>query len=247
MKYRSKRGTIINIPDGLDPKRVKAIKADADAGYGTRAQKTADRLGKKVASNMENLPKVGETPEGQPVTPELFDDKNKIIDPDLVLKNMPEVPGSTNLQEDVDKARNAAYSYMTKDYESQKMREMEDAKQELANRGIPYSPGTTYDPNTKDLYGQVTGGINRKYQDLYDQAQNRAIEQGNTILGTESGVAKNANEAFMSAVLGLSDDQLKRYGIDKDYQSKMAAIRKSGSSSSGGGGGANTGGGFEIV
>lgn len=46
MKYRSKKGTVINIPDGLTPKQIAAIKADADAGYGTRAQETANRLAK---------------------------------------------------------------------------------------------------------------------------------------------------------------------------------------------------------
>jgi len=45
MKYRSKLGTVINIPDGLGPKQIAKIKADADAGYGTRAQATAKKLG----------------------------------------------------------------------------------------------------------------------------------------------------------------------------------------------------------
>lgn len=45
MRYTSKLGTVIRIPDSLSPKQIAAIKADADAGYGTRAQETAKRLG----------------------------------------------------------------------------------------------------------------------------------------------------------------------------------------------------------
>lgn len=62
MKYKSKRGTVINIPDGLNPKQIAAIKADADAGYGTRAQQTANKLGEKIAAQP--------APTAQPTQPE---------------------------------------------------------------------------------------------------------------------------------------------------------------------------------
>lgn len=49
-KYVSKKGTTINIPDGLTSAQVASIKADADAGYGTRAQATATKLGQSLTS-----------------------------------------------------------------------------------------------------------------------------------------------------------------------------------------------------
>ena len=70
MKYRSKKGTVINIPDGLTPGQIKAIKADADSGYGTRAQNTANSLGKKNGNSGGKILKTpkGETPIVDPAT-----------------------------------------------------------------------------------------------------------------------------------------------------------------------------------
>jgi len=65
MKYKSSKGTIVNIPDGLTPQQIAAIKKDADAGYGTRAQQTADALGKKLATNPAPQPQAP-APNNQP-------------------------------------------------------------------------------------------------------------------------------------------------------------------------------------
>ncbi len=51
MIYTSSRGTKITIPDGLTPAQITAIKKDADAGYGTRAQQTANTLGKALTTS----------------------------------------------------------------------------------------------------------------------------------------------------------------------------------------------------
>lgn len=47
MKWKSKLGTVIDIPDGLDPAVVKKWKAKADEGYGTLAQKQLNAAAKK--------------------------------------------------------------------------------------------------------------------------------------------------------------------------------------------------------
>ena len=68
MKYRSKKGTIINIPDGLTPKQIASIKADADSGYGTRAQNTANSLAKKLSKGGTVRTPKGESPTVNPET-----------------------------------------------------------------------------------------------------------------------------------------------------------------------------------
>lgn len=65
MKYKSAKGTTINIPDGLTAKQIADIKKDADAGYGTRAQQTADALGKKLTNNPAPQPQAP-APNNQP-------------------------------------------------------------------------------------------------------------------------------------------------------------------------------------
>lgn len=248
MRYKSKRGTVINIPDGLDPKRIKAIKADADAGYGTRAQKTADRLGKKT--NLEAMPKVTETAPVTPGGPDYFDDKGKIKDPDTVVKNITPTPNMQDLISSIEKSRQARYDYTTRNFEAQKVAELEAAKQELANRGIPYDPAAATDPNSQNLYGRTIGGINRSWQDRYTQADQDAyansLNEGTLAYNAAVGAAGQSNETFLSAVLGMSEQELQRYGISKDYQAKLKGIAAS-KASRGSTSGGDSGGGFEIV
>lgn len=249
MKYKSKLGTMINIPDGLSDKQIAAIKKDADAGYGTRAQKTANDLGKKLGKTPGVKPGAPESTQG-PTTTNYFDKDGGLKDPDAVVSNLKPTPDMKDLQGNIDSARQGMYSYLTRNYEADKAKELELAKQELSNRGIPYSPDTAYDPNTKDLYGQTIGGINRSYQDKYDQASAQAysdsLSQGTNAFNAAVGAAGQGNDSFVNLILGMTDADLKKYGINKDYQAKMAAVAKAGSGggkASGGGGG----GGFEIV
>lgn len=78
MKYRSAKGTVINIPDGLSEKQIKSIKADADAGYGTRAQETANKLKKgegKKGGKKQKEPQI-------PTLGDAVDPKSGTVDPD---------------------------------------------------------------------------------------------------------------------------------------------------------------------
>lgn len=212
MKYKSKRGTTINIPDGMDPKQIAAIKADADSGYGTRAQQTANKYGKPAAPR---VPK-GEVPQ-QP--PQYFGKNGMISDPNKVVAGLAPTPNMTDLTGDIQKSRQGTYDYLTRNFEANKTQDLELKKQELAERGIPYNPDTQYDPNTKDLYGKSIGAIDRSYQDQYAQASNQAnsssLGQGTQAFNASVGAAGQQNNDFLQAVLGMDDETLKKYGIDK--------------------------------
>lgn len=223
----TKYGTKINV-DGLNPAQVKQVLSTAqDKGaYGAKGTALADTFRKKNATP---------TPTPTPTTPGVTEDPNylnkngKIVDPNAVVDKVASMtPGATDLAGDVKAARDAAYNYSTQYYARDKAKEVEDQKQELANRGIPL------DFKEGSLYAESVGNIDRKYQGMYDQANNQAIAQGNQILGTEAGVGQGAASSFLQAVLGMSDIELQKFGITQDMKAKMAAIAKSGSSNSGG-------------
>lgn len=87
MKYRSKKGTLIDIPDGLTPRQISSIKADADSGYGTRAQETANKLGKTPGK--VKIPKNEYPAEGQPlISKNTIDPKTGAIDAPLASQNV---------------------------------------------------------------------------------------------------------------------------------------------------------------
>jgi hypothetical protein len=111
-------------------------------------------------------------------------------------------------------AQRAAYDFITKDYATQKQQDVEDKKQELAQRGIPISA----DPNS--LWMKSLNNIDTHYQNLYDQAKNQAITEGATVQNANT----NAFSSFMSGLIGMSDAELKKYGIDKDTMVKLRDI-----------------------
>lgn len=167
------------------------------------------------------------------------------------------------------KAQDATYGTLTKYYDRDQAREEENAKQELANRGIPYDPAAAQDPNSKNLYGRTIGGIGQKYQGMKDTASQQAVLSGNAAYATDA----SARDSFLNAVTSgastfggqfgnyqntVQTDQsqdtkdlislssqafLAKYGIDKDTYTKKLAINKGGSSGGGGGGGSGGGGG----
>lgn len=308
MKYKSKRGTTINIPDGLSKKEIEAIKKDADSGYGTRAQATADKLGKKLQSKpkpadappppLDNStivdPKTGviDTEKGleavrksgdQTITDQYGNKRTIKTDPNTgevtvvdeaggtatKFKDLAEAAASTfNGAISRARAEDATYSTLTKYFDRDKSREEEAAKQELAQRGIPYDPAAAQDPNSSNLYGRTIGGIGQKYQDYKTDAQKQAILAGNSAYATDSA----ARDSFLNAVtsgastfggqytpyqsnnsqdtkdvLQLSSAAfLSKYGINKDAYLKQQALKKSGGGNSGGGGGGDANG-FEIL
>lgn len=306
MKYKSKRGTTINIPDGLSKKEIEAIKKDADSGYGTRAQATADKLGKKLQSKPKDTPTEPVIDNSKLVNPttgvinteksleavrksgdqtitDQFGNKRIIkTDPNTgEVTVVDEAGGTANKFKDLAeaaastfngaisraRAEEATYSTLSKNFERDQKREEEAAKQELAQRGIPYDPAAAQDPNTNNLYGKTVGGIGQKYQGYKTDAQNQAILAGNAAYATDSA----ARDSFLNAVTsgastfggqytpyqGTNSQDTKdiiqlssaaflaKYGINKDSYLKEKALNKpSGGSGGGGGGDAN---GFEIL
>lgn len=238
MKYRSKKGTVINIPDDLDPKEIAKIKADADAGYGTRAQQTANQAGKSGGKKKKPDP-LSPTPTG-PYDP----NTGMINDPNTWLGTM---PNFDDFKGEVEKAAKASYDFATRDFDRQEAERMEATKQELAERGIPIGAGPG------NLYGQMTGQVTRDFADARQNANNAAyagaLESGLGAYGTSL-------DAFLTGALGLNEQQLQKYGIDKDYLAKIKAIKaqkqmanqnRGGSSGGGGGGQSGGGAGFEII
>jgi len=350
MKYRSKKGTVINIPDGLTPRQIESIKADADAGYGTRAQETANRLGKTTtpggvatggaepaakptpdlqaqiartqaeidkrggpdeapgyatrlqelrgalngsggtppdlqaqiartqaeidkrggpdeapgyAARLEQLkatagapgvppdvtvdgPRVTQPPPDQDDTlgpdgnidqnasfarlealrkideekqfrrdnPDETDeygntvsyykDANGIIQRKITqgetaktfTRLATQAADSFNRENDRKAAEDATYGTLTKYYDRDRSRELEEQKQELAERGIPYDPAAAQDVNSKNLYGRTIGGIDQKYTGMKDDASRQAILAGNQAYATTS----SARDSFLTAV-----------------------------------------------
>jgi hypothetical protein len=162
------------------------------------------------------------------------------------------------------KAQDAAYGYITKTYQRDKQREMEAAKQELAQRGIPIDSG----PNS--LWTKTLQGIDEKYQGLDDQAKNQAIGAGNTIyatdvnaIGTLGNTLSGQNPTFTAYAGGTSDvsgDMLnalntiagfnmEKYKTDKAYKVQMdqVAVQRMNANrrpSGGGSSSSNSGGGI---
>lgn len=330
MKYRSKSGTVINIPDGLTKKQIAGIKANADNNYGKRAQETANKLGKQLKKSTPTNPNTGERAEtsvsdkvGDAVDPKTGEvDPGKAIDAvadqkkdDITdhfnlsqpmrmtdqngnvriitrdpetnevtitdelggtarkFKDLAEAAAQTWQSDTTRKnAEEATYGTLTRFYDRDQSREMEDAKQELANRGIPYDPAAAQDPNSKNLYGKTIGGIGQKYQGLKDNASQQAVLSGNAAYATDVSAQKAFMDSVMSGaaqfsgswspyqnqvdptmtddvkdIITLSAQQyMTKYGIDETEYTKRKAInqqgRSGGSSSSG-----TSGGGFEIT
>lgn len=162
---------------------------------------------------------------------------------------------ATNIGTGRTQAQDAAYGYITKDYGQAKQRELEAAKQELAQRGIPI------DPSPNSLWSKTIQNIDQKYQSLDDQAKNQAIGAGNqtyatdaAAVGTLAGATQAMNPNFtqyqgatsnqaanlQQLLSTISAADMAKYGIDKDMQAKLKALAAAKSGGGGGGGGGNS-------
>lgn len=143
---------------------------------------------------------------------------------------------------DRSKATDASYNYVTKNYGAQKQKEVSDATQSLANRGIPFST----DPNSQ--WQQQLKLIDDKYQGLDDQAKNQAQVEGNaayqadyqgvqalgsTLAGQQpnmpayAGGTSNVTSSFLDAVKTMSASEAAAYGIDQDTFTKLQQVAAS--------------------
>lgn len=270
----TKYGTKINV-DGLTPEQIDRVRAIAEKGgaYGGRGAALADQFRKQGG---------GEISTGQPqrpgkkvrdpsvVNPKKEDpgtqglgDTGATLDSFLegIFKNMqpldlsgaPSILGANDLEGARTQAYESLYALNTRNLERNKARELEDQKQELANRGIPYTPG-----DAESAYGKAIGGINERYDAEFQDAQNRAIAGAADYASNLAGINKTAQDAFMQQAMGQFQSQLdaasaggnilnvlmSKYGVDQQtaqealnrkMQEKIARI--SASRKSGGGGG----------
>lgn len=122
------------------------------------------------------------------------------------LSGAPIVSGGT--PQDRQRAEEAAYNVLTRFTDRDRSRELEEAKQELANRGIPYNPNEAYNPNTKNLFGKTIGAINQKYDLDKEQAALRAAGAGNEFMLANTQASNTANQAFVNSALGQNTANL---------------------------------------
>ena len=275
MRYRSKKGTVINIPDGLTSAQIKQIKERADMGYGTDAQNMADKLGKKATPSAPAVPAVPAVPAakslddqiqrtqeeiakrneaGQKETPNLTARLNDLnakkagigadtgtgtgtnpatgtttpnesrsvsektleeflggiydkFEP-INLEGAPKILSAEGYEADRAKDQEALYAESTKYLDRNRARSLEEAKQELANRGIPYDPAAAQDPNSKNLYGRIVGAIEENYRAEQDSALNNARTGSYASMNARVGVNKTAYDAFLESAKTKFGSQL---------------------------------------
>lgn len=203
---------------------------------------------KKNAANPEllngkNVGSQDSTPILDPTSP-VNDKTGEINTPELIS----DMPKQLNSEEAQRKAYEANYNFMTKDLEYRKAYDLEQQKQELANRGIPYDPS-----NTESLYGRTLHGVNSRYDSLYNDAKNQALIAANQTASTNAGIDKGNTESFLQAIGLSSGANQGAYGIktqkqleEEKIRLQREALRKQGSGG-GGGGGSSSGGGFSIA
>lgn len=237
---KTKYGTVINTT-GLLPEQIAKVRqiAEGNGAYGSKGAALADSFRKKNAR-----PAAAEPP---PVNEQPVTDPNAGIDPKTGAVNPEDLFGAARANWNDDQAKamrekgqQAAYDFTTKNYAADKARELEDAKQEAANRGLPYDPA-----NPDSGYGRLVGSVDRKYTQLDQDAKNQAILQGNQLYQTETQANTNSFDSFINAALGMSQADLAKYGIDQNMisQAKQLKAQKEAARAArggGGGGGDNT-------
>lgn len=234
---KTKYGTVINV-DGLTPDQIAKVKSIAEdkGAYGAKGAALADSLRKRNAAGKKNTGAGNNNAgAGQDLTAgKSVNAETGQINPEI-LDNM---PGTSTLQGLSQEARDANYAYITKDYATDKSREMEETRQMLAEQGIPldFTPGSKY--------AKAMESIDRKYQGLYDQAKQQSILTGDNSLSTLTGAQTNLQDSFIRGVTGVAtvnsgvnavktEEELMKKKIEED--ARLARMRAAGSGGSGGG------------
>ncbi len=254
MKYKSKGGIVINIPDTATPEQISKIKARADSGYSIDAQKIAKGIGGK--------------PKGDKAKP-VADNSNLDTFLDSVLEGykMPDFNDAPPLASagDTEAVRKAAYdanyALGTQGVEEQRARDLEAQKQELAQRGIPLNAGGN------DLYSRSIGDVNKRFDTINQNASSQATAAADSAMQAYQNVNTLARDSYFSGQKQNFDSWLdtlgsvgglamSKYGIDqatlrdklnRKMQLKIANIQNKTSGGGGSSGGGDSGGGFEIL
>ncbi len=238
---KTKKGKEFSV-QGLNSNQLSKVRELVKTGHGPKARALAATFRKKN----------GAVTAPGALDPDLgIDEKTGGIDPSDMFASAQAHWNDDQAQKLRGEAQDAAYNFTTRNYATDKAREMEAAKQEAAMRGIPYDPG-----NPESAYGRSIGGIDRKYADLDLQAKNLALSQGNDIYQTELQGKNSSFDSFMQAALGMSSADLQKYGIDTNKllelkkikaQKDIEAARLSAAKAAAGGGGGGGEGGDIIL
>jgi hypothetical protein len=255
MKFTSKLGTTITIPTGATPKQIAQIKARADSGYGKDAQKIANAIGgtgktKKPAGG--NTPVVT-GPGGDPVNVTPAEAKkqseNSISAAESYLNELEgklspvDLSGAPKLLSDGDiKAERQSvydsnYQLQTQGVEDQRAHDLEAQKQELANRGIAYNPGTDpNDPsNVNNVYARSINSVNQRFDTRESNAAAAANAAADSSLSTFVGANKTQNDQYLDTArtkyqteldqlaggAGALNVLMTKYGIDEATAQKI--------------------------
>jgi hypothetical protein len=182
----------------------------------------------------------------------------------------PKVLSADDLEADRQAAQDSLYNESTKYLDRNRDRQMEETRQQLAERGIPFDPAAVYDPNTKNIYGKTLGAINEDYAAQQASALDKARTGSYALEKTRADVNVNQYNAWADAASkefyskrdalnaggSLLQSLMTKYGIDKQTaqdildRKSREKIAKWGLSKIGGSGGNSGGGqsgaGFEI-
>lgn len=111
------------------------------------------------------------------------------------LSGAPKILQTGDIRQEAERAGQANYDFLTKNYARDKARELELAKSEMDVRGIPYNP------QGESLWGKTTGAINERYQSMDTDAKNQALATTNQTLSSWLTGQSAANQAFINQAL----------------------------------------------
>lgn len=231
----TKYGTKINVT-GLSPEQVTRVRkiSEDNGAYGAKGAALADAFRKQVAKTPVATTTTDVATGASPVPQNTSANQSASaaaggtitsnnVDPGKIDLTGAPVVGGEDIGKLAGQAADANYNYITRNYATQKKQEMDAAKQELAQRGIPL------DPSPDSLYGRTLAQIDQKYQALDDQANNQAIVARDSSLTATTGVQKTSHDAFLSGIQARSDAELKAAGLSDNMiieLRKIAATKK---------------------
>ena len=187
----------------------------------------------------------------------------------LDLSGAPKVLGQDDLAADRTKVYDASYNEATKNLARDEARTLEEQKQELANRGIPYDPS-----NPSSLYGKTVGAVTERFDANRTSAANNARLAADASAQTAQGLSKTVRDTYTGDAISQYESQLgaattgagvlqtlmQKYGLDqataqeilnRKSAEKIAretnAARNRSSGSSGAAKAPASSGGFEII
>jgi hypothetical protein len=130
----------------------------------------------------------------------------------LDLSGAPKILGAEDLASSRQSVYDSLYRSNTQNLARDKQRELEDQKQELANRGIPIN----FSSDGSDLYSRSINSIGERYDARDQAARDAANIAADQSLATQAGVNKTAYDSFMEGAKGTFESQLQSAAAGSD-------------------------------